>query len=186
MKAYLTTLLLLFSIFGYACICGSPYRKDINEITNVFDFVVIGTVVEYKNSNVPQSGNNDNVVKIKVKSILKGQLNSEYIFVNLFSYESCGYSFLMGKEYVVLGDQIKEFIDMTPTAEDKNGTPPPPPIFDLPTNQFPCYNIEKEAIEYWNTLANNETVIYNDGCFSFLSDSEEGRYFKRNRKKIIK
>ncbi|MGM0579455.1 MAG: hypothetical protein ACQETL_02170 [Bacteroidota bacterium] len=55
--------------------------------------------------------------------------------------------------------------------------PPNPPLGGKTINKRKCFNIEKELVNYWNKIAEQETVLYTNQCSSFYVKSNYAEYF---------
>ncbi len=127
MKYILTVLFLLLTNYGFCCTCG-PTRSVFDEYDKA-TYVVIGTVVEHqttiktdsseykrlieKGINEVQASRFTSVGYSHYKIVLsepsyKGFLKSDTLIIQTaLSSGACGYSFQIGKEYVVYGYDSK-------------------------------------------------------------------------------
>jgi len=191
MKVTLTILILIFSTYCWGCQCGPLSRKDVRRIAKQANFVLVGIAIEnvHYNDSVKLERNMRNYgrdVKFKVIKIIKGELKSNYVYLNQFESD-CPISYKFGEQYVIVGTQIKEFENERPFSEtDYNNhkifdviLPPPRQIGGMTIAKMRCFNVEKELVDYWNSIVKNEIVLFTQQCSSFYATSRYGKYFSK-------
>lgn len=198
MPQYLKRFILIFFLFilptiGWTCTCMSLTKKEIKKIKKNADYVLLGTAIEnvHHNDSIKASWDSENFginVKFKVEKVYKGNLNTEFVFINQFETDNCIQAFKFGDKYIIVGTRIEKFENLRPFSETVNekdeifetvASPPPPPIGGLTIRKSKCYNIEMELVDHWNKIAENGIVIYTNQCSSFYAESTYGKYFSK-------
>jgi hypothetical protein len=187
---YLIVLIIFLPTIGLTCSCNSITKKEAKELIKLADYVLIGEAIENAHYNDTLKILKDKEkygveVKFKVEKIVKGKLNSDYVYINQFETGNCIRAFKYGNKYVIVGTRILKFENVRPDNKEifnfeeeipeSFQYPPPPPIAGLTINKMNCYNIENALVKYWNNMAENEVVIYTNQCAAFLVKSKYGK-----------
>lgn len=163
-----------------ACECFSIDSLSANELMNEVEFVVIGHAIRNVgvnsevNSTWDQRGRGYNVL-IEIDSVIKGDINSKTLIIRQFG-GSCDQMFEFDEQYLIVGNQLENFVNGTPKRDkDKEGEipptsmPPQPPSVHSKTATF--YESSDEEVIYWNALANHQIILNTSICSSFLLDT---------------
>ncbi len=193
MKQTLIIILILVFNYSFACECPTIDKKALIENS---EFVFIGTIIENVHFNISMKNYFDKKgygtdVKIKVDSILKGKVNSEYVIINQTESGNCTRRFEFGKQYLITGIQIKGYINhVNPIINsDKNNTSEyKDSVIDIPITKrieeppltrlidgYVQINDGLKLVKYWNDLAKEYLIIQTDICVSGLVNSEFGK-----------
>jgi hypothetical protein len=200
MKYKLIIMFLLISATTFACQCVEFNEKNIKGFKKNVDFIVVGTVVnnidwnnnEFLNSRWKKEKSASEVI-VKVEQIIKGKLNSDYIYIYQLDAGNCSRNFKNGMKYVFTGYKIKKFINLTPNQ----------PINaisnDTLTNEIPFVELDRKNLssqeyrnkrmyysnmdfdfENWNKVAKQKNVIRTSSCLSNSLNSGFGKLVVNN------
>lgn len=193
MKILLLITFLLISVYAPACDCSPMNREHSKWLMETADLIVLGTALEnvHHHDSIRQQRDqtsNGVQIKLKVDKVIKGELSSEIVYVNQFSNHNCSYVFELGKQYVILGTQIQDFMNRSPFSEkDVNKDaipvtvqePPPPAIGSQDAKKLMVYNIEEESVNFWKKILTGNTVVHTNKCSVFEAGSVSGNYFTK-------
>ena len=193
MKQNLIIIFILIFNYSNACECPTVDKKTLMENS---EYVFIGTVIENVHFNESMKNYFDQKrygteVKIKVDSILKGVVNSEYVIINQIDSGNCTRQFEFGKQYVISGIQIKGYINHVSPIINSNKIDleeSKDSVIDIPITQrieeplrlglrdgYVQINDGLELVKYWNEIAKEYLIIQTDVCVSGYVDSEFGK-----------
>lgn len=189
MRLILTILLVSFEIkAALACECPPTNEETVKLNFDEAEIIVIGHAIRNVNYNteVRNSWDNRNQgfdVVFKVDSVLKGSISLDEVIVTQLLSDGCSRRFEFGEQMIISGSSIKEFINKTPKRPElqegeipPTNIPPPPLGFVSGPTLF-LYNSEQAEADYWNELAQNNTVLPSSLCTSYYVNSEAGSYF---------
>jgi len=170
-----------------ACQCFPIDSASAIELINEVEFVIIGHAINNVgfNSEVNSMWNQRQKgfnVLIKIDSVIKGRLDSKTVVVKQFG-GNCDQIFEFGEQYLIVGNQLKKFVNGTPKNQRTNDEelpptslpPPPPPSINDQAVTF--YDSSNEEVGYWNKLANEQVILNTSMCSSFFITSKNASYF---------
>ncbi|WP_400080159.1 hypothetical protein [Winogradskyella sp. R77965] len=122
----LTVVLSIFTISnGIACSCitiNESLSKKITKSFNQSDFILTGKVISRqakRSSRQYQSSFDPIIYKFEIKTIIKGNIKTRYVEIaSPIDGASCGYSFEVGKFYLVYGRVSDQFSSITENETD--------------------------------------------------------------------
>ncbi len=183
---YLKRILLIFNftVFTnliYACTCFPLDSTTIDALLNEVEFVLIGHPKENLNFNREIRNNwnleNEGIeIIFKVDSVLKGNVPQNEVTINQFNEGNCTQVFQFGEQYLVLGNRINKFIDVSPPSRKSShrditiSLPPLPP--NLENGIMYSQTYKRKEIKYWNKLAKKNIVINTSDCSSYFLASQ--------------
>ena len=177
--------MLSIPITSWTCSCPPLSPNLVDKLFEEAELVFVGSPIEnvHYNVSIKQEWDDSGFgteVKFKVTKVLKGQLDSEYVFINQIETDNCFLTFEFGDSYVIVGRRILNFQTMNPFSaydfsHNELPSPPSPSILGVTIENYLCHNVEMEAIDFWNNIAEKEAVIYTNQCWAFESESNYGK-----------
>ncbi|MEB2776787.1 hypothetical protein SYJ56_15785 [Algoriphagus sp. D3-2-R+10] len=145
------------------------------------EFVIIGHAVKNVGLNTEVNGmwdqhNRGYNVLFEIDSVIKGNLESKMIIVKQFG-GNCDQIFKFGEPYLIVGNQLEEFVNKTPKRrKPKKGEIPPASMPSVYSKTAIFYDSSDDEVNYWQELANEQIILNTSMCSSLLS----GQLKKRN------
>lgn len=191
MKYLLILFFLSNSIVAWSCQCFS--LKTVKELAKNAEYIIVGNPVEnlHHNDSIKRKWDSENFgmeVKLKVVKVIKGDVKSEFVYINQFEVDNCRTPLKFGEQYIIIGTRILSFENQRPFSEKEYSIdkifetiqpPPPPPIGGKTIEKFDVFNVEMELVNHWNKIAENEIILFTYDCGVFNSKSPYGKYFLR-------
>ena len=124
-RTFFLILILIFSITeAFACSCTETNESLSKKVKKAFtqaDLIISGKVVEIKivNKARMKSSADPIIYKFEITKTIKGNIEREIIeIVSETSGASCGYTFKLGKSYLVYARKSTHFAEMTKNEFD--------------------------------------------------------------------
>ncbi|WP_299124698.1 hypothetical protein [uncultured Winogradskyella sp.] len=125
-KIILTILLSIFvTTNSVACTCiviNESLSKKVIKSFNQSDFILTGKVIskeDKRSSDKSQSSFDPIIYRFEIKNIIKGNINTRIVAIaSPRDGSSCGYSFEIGKSYLVYGRESEQFSSITKNKLD--------------------------------------------------------------------
>jgi hypothetical protein len=116
----LTLFLLASAEKSYACSCLrslEPVKKQVRQAFKDSTAIFAGEVLEISEDSADE---NSLLVKIKVAKSWKGELSSEVTITTAKNSAMCGYSFEVGKKYLVYANGLKDSLMVSNCSRTTN------------------------------------------------------------------
>ena len=147
------------------CICPKLDDRNVAELKKSSDVIVIGKFIRQIPLGNYDRGINTNGY-FKIDSVLKGPAQLKHIVINQFPSGNCRELFDEKTEYVVTGKHITEFKHLD---YPDNQSPPATTIRDT---VMECYSLDQNTLGKWNTIANENYVVFTNQCLTFNLNSK--------------
>ena len=151
------------------CICPELDDRNVAEIKKSSDVIVIGKFISQISFGKNDQGINTNGY-FEIDSVLKGPAQLKHMVINQFPSGNCRELFDEKTEYLVTGYHITEFKNLD--YPDKQVPPPAPTIRD---SIMECYSLDKNTLRKWNTIANENYVVFTNQCLTFNFKSKSAK-----------
>ena len=168
------------------CTCFPIESVSAKELMEEVEFVVIGRAVKNIGFNREVNSIWDQEKKgfdilFEVDSVLKGDVKSEFLIVKQFE-GNCDQIFKFGVKYLVLGNELERFVNLTPKQSNsrkreipESYIPPPPP--SIYSKILAINNMSQKEVNFWNKKAKKNLILRTSMCSSFTTNSNSARYF---------
>lgn len=186
MKQILIFLLCLKYSVALSCECQLFTKFDIKKLKSNVDYIVYGTVINQINiensSTLDHNWKNNKwatEVVLQVDRVIKGKLESNLIYITQYNQGNCAVGFTKGEQYVIAGNRVDEFVDLTPNSEN-----------NLESHQYPFtrfinnrFLVENSSLDFlrWNELCREKVMILTNDCSSGSAKSYFGKLILESR-----
>jgi hypothetical protein len=141
-----------------------------------FDYLIVGKRIDRKIWSQEMKKHLEDfsieTAIIKVDSVIKGDIKSDYIILTQFD-DDCNQSFTLNQPYLILGSRI-ESIASTPKPKP-NSMEELSIRFDPTTNILSIREATNDFIDNWNKKSKENLFIVTHKCVLFKLMSNEGK-----------